>query len=69
MKILLILLVQFYRVCFSPFLPPSCRFLPTCSQYTIDVLNKYGWLKGSLRAFQRLLRCHPWGGKGGYDPA
>ena len=51
----------------SPLLPPACRFLPTCSQYTIDALNYHGALRGSGLATKRICRCHPWGGHG-YDP-
>lgn len=63
----LLLLVQFYRHCISPFTPPSCRFTPTCSQYALEALRKYGPLKGSWLTIKRLSRCHPWGGSG-YDP-
>lgn len=62
-----ILLVRFYQICISPLKPPSCRFTPTCSQYAIEALKKYGPLKGSYLAIRRLLRCHPFGGSG-YDP-
>jgi putative membrane protein insertion efficiency factor len=48
-------------------IPDSCRFYPTCSQYAIDSLNKYGILKGSIKAIYRILRCNPFN-KGGYDP-
>ena len=64
---LLILFVRIYRRFISPLTPPSCRFTPTCSQYAIEALRKYGPLKGSWLALRRLLRCHPWGGSG-YDP-
>ena len=63
----LILAVQFYRHCISPFTPPSCRFTPTCSQYALEALRKYGSLKGLWLTVRRLSRCHPWGGHG-YDP-
>lgn len=63
----LILLVRFYQVCLSPLKPPSCRFTPTCSQYAIEALRKYGPIKGLYLTVRRLLRCHPWGGSG-YDP-
>ena len=63
----LLVLVQFYRYCISPFMPPSCRFTPTCSQYAVEALRKYGPLKGSWLTLRRLARCHPWGGSG-YDP-
>lgn len=63
----LILLVRFYQICISPFLPPSCIYTPTCSQYFIQAVEKYGPLKGSWLGIRRILRCHP-GHKGGYDP-
>ena len=63
----LIALVRFYQLCISPLTPPSCRFTPTCSQYALEALRKYGLLKGSWLAIKRLARCHPWGGSG-YDP-
>ena len=62
-----IVLVRFYQLCISPFTPPSCRFTPTCSQYALEALRKYGPLKGGWLALRRLARCHPWGGSG-YDP-
>lgn len=67
MKWLPILLIKFYQLSISPLLPSSCRFTPTCSQYGIEAVNKYGALKGSWLALRRILRCHPWGGSG-YDP-
>ena len=63
----LLVLVQGSRYCISPFTPPSCRFTPTCSQYAVEALRKYGPLKGSWLTLRRLARCHPWGGSG-YDP-
>ena len=63
----LILLVKFYQNCISPYTPPSCRFVPTCSQYAIEALRKYGPIKGGWLTLKRLSRCHPWGGSG-YDP-
>jgi len=59
MKIVLIALVRFYRRHISPQTRPSCRFLPTCSAYALEALEKYGAAKGSLLALRRLLRCHP----------
>ena len=64
---LLILPIKFYRLCISPLLPPSCRFTPTCSQYAIEAISKYGPVKGMFLAVKRLLRCRPGGGSG-YDP-
>lgn len=63
----LILLVKFYQLCISPFTPPACRYTPTCSQYALEALRKYGPFKGGWLALRRLLRCHPFGGSG-YDP-
>ena len=63
----LIVLVKFYQLCISPFTPPSCRYTPTCSQYALEALKKYGHIKGGWLAFKRIMRCHPWGGSG-YDP-
>ncbi|MDX3911667.1 MAG: membrane protein insertion efficiency factor YidD [Sphingobium sp.] len=51
----------------SRILPPSCRYAPSCSEYAIEALGKYGAVKGSWLATKRLMRCHPWGGSG-YDP-
>lgn len=64
---LLRLLVRFYQLCISPLLPPSCRFTPTCSEYAMQALRKYGPFKGLWLTVKRLSRCHPWGGSG-YDP-
>ena len=64
---LLLLPIYFYRTCISPFIPPSCRYTPTCSQYAIEALKKHGPIKGLYLAIRRILRCHPWGGSG-YDP-
>ena len=63
----LVLLVRFYQICISPLKPSCCRFTPTCSQYALEALRKYGVFKGTWLAIKRILRCHPWGGSG-YDP-
>lgn len=63
----LLALVYFYRRCISPYTLPSCRYTPTCSQYCIEALRKYGLFKGLWLTIKRLSRCHPWGGSG-YDP-
>ncbi len=60
-------LIRGYKKYISPSLPPSCKYLPTCSQYAIDAIVKYGALRGSLMALWRILRCNPFS-KGGYDP-
>ena len=62
-----LLLICFYQKCISPYLPSSCRYTPTCSQYAVEALKKHGLFKGGWLAFRRILRCHPWGGSG-YDP-
>ena len=67
MVIPLVLLIKIYRKFISPYTLPSCRFTPTCSQYAIEALTKYGPFKGSWLAIKRICRCHPWGGHG-YDP-
>lgn len=64
---LLIALVRFYQKFISPGLPPSCRFAPTCSQYTLEALQRHGAIKGAWLGARRLVRCHPWH-PGGYDP-
>ena len=63
----LILLIKIYQLLISPLFPPSCRFSPTCSEYSLEALKKYGILKGGWLGFRRIIRCHPWGGSG-YDP-
>ena len=68
MRWLAIQLVLLYRVTLGKLLGGHCRFAPTCSQYAIDAITKYGAVRGSLKAFARVVRCHPWS-KGGYDPA
>ena len=67
MKRILIALVKFYRSHISPLRPPCCRYYPTCSQYALEALEKYGALKGGWLALRRILRCNPFH-KGGYDP-
>lgn len=60
-------IIHFYRYAISPLTPSSCRFTPTCSQYALEALRKYGFFRGSWLAIKRIGRCHPWGGAG-YDP-
>lgn len=67
MKSLLTGIIRIYQKVISPLLPPSCRFQPTCSEYAIQAVNKYGVVKGSIKAAYRILRCNPFN-KGGYDP-
>lgn len=64
---LMLLLIRFYQCAVSPWFPAACRFTPTCSQYAIEAVRKYGPLKGGWLTVKRLARCHPWGGSG-YDP-
>ncbi len=68
MKKILILLIKGYRKFISPYKTPCCRFEPTCSQYAIEALEKYGIFKGGWMAFLRLMRCNPFSGRSGYDP-
>lgn len=67
MKVVLIFLIRVYQLLISPLLPPSCRFTPTCSDYTMQAIEKYGALRGIYLGARRLLRCHPFH-PGGYDP-
>jgi putative membrane protein insertion efficiency factor len=68
MSWLLIQLVLLYRVTLGRLTGGHCRFVPSCSQYAIDAITKYGPLRGGYKALRRIARCHPWGGRG-YDPA
>ncbi len=67
MKDLLIILIEIYQKSISRAILPSCRYYPSCSQYTIDALEKYGIWKGLFISVKRVLRCHPFSA-GGYDP-
>lgn len=67
MKRVLIALVRFYQRGISPLFPSRCIYVPTCSQYALEALEKYGAAKGTWLALRRFLRCHPFH-KGGYDP-
>ena len=64
---LFILLIKVYQITLSPFLGANCRYMPTCSAYSIEALKIHGAIKGSYLAIKRILSCHPWGGSG-YDP-
>ena len=69
MKHILIALVKFYQKYISPLTPPTCRYVPTCSQYALEALEKYGALKGGWLAIKRICRCHPFHkGHDFYDP-
>ena len=67
MKYILIGLIKLYQMYISPRFPASCRFIPTCSAYALEAIQKYGAIKGGILAVKRLLRCHP-GNPGGFDP-
>ncbi|HET9113401.1 MAG TPA: membrane protein insertion efficiency factor YidD [Burkholderiales bacterium] len=67
MSRILISIVRIYQYTLSPLIGPRCRFTPTCSQYAIEAISKYGGIKGSRLAVRRLLCCHP-RSSGGYDP-
>jgi hypothetical protein len=56
-----------YQLLVSPLLPPACRFLPSCSEYAVEAIERHGARRGAVLALRRLARCHPWGGSG-YDP-
>ena len=60
-------LIKFYQCCISPRFPACCRYVPTCSQYALIAVERFGLLKGSWLALKRILRCHPFH-EGGYDP-
>jgi len=66
-KLVVLQLLRAYKWTISPMLPPSCRFVPTCSEYAIEAVDRYGVLRGGLMALARLLRCHPLA-HAGYDP-
>ncbi len=67
MKKFMLFMIEFYRSYISPLKPPSCRYVPTCSEYAMIAIEKYGPVKGGYLAVKRILRCHPFH-KGGYDP-
>lgn len=67
LKKIAMFLIIIYQKIISPYLPPSCRFAPTCSQYAYEAINKYGIIKGIYLAIKRILKCHPFH-PGGHDP-
>jgi len=62
-----VMVIRFYQTAVSPWLPPACRYYPTCSAYAIEAIERHGFLRGMLLAVKRILRCHPFHA-GGYDP-
>src|SRR5438445_815111 len=66
-KLVTLQLLRAYKWAVSPMFPPACRFVPTCSEFAMEAVERYGALRGGLLAFIRLLRCHPFA-HGGYDP-
>lgn len=66
-RILGVKAVRAYKLVISPWLPPACRFVPTCSEYALQAIDQYGLVRGTIRAAARLLRCHPLH-RGGFDP-
>ena len=66
-KAIILGLLRFYKAAVSPLLPPSCRFIPTCSEYAREAVERYGALRGATLGARRILRCHPFH-PGGYDP-
>jgi hypothetical protein len=66
-KLVVLRLLRAYKWGISPMLPPACRYVPTCSEYAMEAVERYGVLRGGAMAFMRVLRCHPLV-SGGYDP-
>jgi len=67
MKAILLAFIRAYQIAISPFFPPSCRFYPTCSNYTYQAIQKHGIFKGLFLGLKRIFKCHPFH-PGGYDP-
>ena len=66
-KFVTLQLLRTYKWAISPLFPPACRFVPTCSEYAMEAVERYGALRGGWMAFTRILRCHPFA-RSGYDP-
>jgi uncharacterized protein len=66
-KFVVLYLLRGYKLLISPFLPVACRYVPTCSEYAMEAVERYGAVRGGWMAFARVMRCHPFGGSG-YDP-
>ena len=67
MRFLVLKIIRVYQKYLSPLLGPSCRFHPTCSEYTFQAIETYGVFRGGILAIKRILKCNPWGGSGA-DP-
>lgn len=67
MKYILMAIIRLYQWFISPFFPPSCRFEPTCSHYSYEAINRFGFFKGIWLSAKRISKCHPYR-DGGYDP-
>lgn len=63
----ILLIIKIYQTVLSPILPSTCRYSPTCSEYTKQSLIKFGLIKGGVISIKRIIKCNPWGGNG-YDP-
>lgn len=66
-RLVVLLMLRGYKWAISPMFPPACRYVPTCSEYAMEAVERYGSLRGGLMTLWRLLRCHPFA-HGGYDP-
>lgn len=67
MRYFIIFLIRLYQIIISPLSPGKCRFVPTCSNYAIEAIQKYGAIKGTMMSIKRISKCHPLN-LGGYDP-
>ena len=67
LSFILVIPIKLYQILISPLIGPNCRYHPTCSQYSIEAINKHGPFKGTWFAIKRISSCHPWGGSG-HDP-
>ena len=67
LSFILVIPIKLYQILISPLIGPNCRYHPTCSQYSIEAINKHGPFKGTWLAIKRISSCHPWGGSG-HDP-
>lgn len=67
MRQIVLVTLRIYKILISPLLPPSCKYIPTCSEYAYEAIDRYGIVQGGLKAMWRILRCNPFS-QGGYDP-